>query len=162
MFKRPLMALCRQYMTSLSEQLLALNKTDDVARLLEIPALPLMRMRFQKPYRCYTIQKPNGRMRLIEAPKDELKIILRKLSLHLQCTYFFHRTPAAYGFVQQPRNAANKRNILTNARLHCKKKYLLNIDLSNFFHQITYGKLVRLFQTKPFCFPGELSGFWPS
>lgn len=85
--------------------------------------------------------------------------MLRKLNEFIQPVYFFCRSRAAFGFVQQPKNVNKKRSILTNAKLHCGKKYLLNIDLKDFFHQISRIRVTGIFHAEPFCFNTELSSF---
>lgn len=153
------MAVCKQYMSSLSQQLCSLKEIDNLASLLQSTTLQLMRLRFEKPYLTFEVSKNKGKQRLIESPKGELKKVLRILSNYLHCVYFFSRTPAAYGFIQQPRNAAKQKNILTNAKLHCGKKYLLNIDLKDFFHQVSHIRVISIFRSPPFNFNMELSNF---
>jgi hypothetical protein len=143
----------------LSQQFCAVNDVESVAALVETTPISLMRLRFEKPYLTFEVRKLKGKQRLIEAPKGELKTALKKLNNYLQCTYFFHRTPAAYGFIQQPRNTVKKKNILTNARLHCGKKYLLNVDLKDFFHQVSHVRVAGIFKSPPFQFNMELSSF---
>jgi hypothetical protein len=47
------------------------------------------------------------------------------------------------------------KNILSNAKRHLGKKYLLNIDLDNFFHQIDMKRLIVFFM-KPDIFRSML------
>jgi RNA-directed DNA polymerase len=152
-------AFSKPYMEALFHQICNTQNIADLADLLKISPLQLMRLRFEKPYFVFEVRKQTGKNRLIEAPKKEFKIVLRKLNDYLQCVYFFCRTPAAYGFVQQPRSANKKRNILTNAKRHCNRDYLLNIDLKDFFHQISYIRVINVFKSPPFNFDNELSNF---
>ena len=153
------MSFSREYMEVLFHQLRSVKRIEDLACLLQTETLLLMRLRFDKPYVVFHIKKPSGKERLIEAPAQELKSLLRKLNNYLQSAYFFARSSAAYGFVQQPRNAAVKRNILTNARLHCGKHFLLNIDLKDFFHQVTKTRVTAVFHNPPLSLSFELSCF---
>jgi RNA-directed DNA polymerase len=153
------MSFSKEHMQALHHRVCAVRSISDVAGLLQTGPLELMRLRFEKPYFVFEVRKQKGKQRLIEAPGKDLKQILRKLNDHLQAAYFFCRSQAAYGFVQQPKNANKKRNILTNAKLHCGKKYMVNIDLKDFFHQISRIRVAGIFRSAPFEFNTEVSGF---
>lgn len=153
------MAICKQYMQSLFTRVCAMKNIGCVAVLVETNPLQLMRLRFDKPYFVFEVRKQKGKTRLIESPKGELKLVLKKLNNYLQSAYFFCRTPAAYGFVQQPRHTQKKKNILTNAKLHCGKNFLLNIDMKDFFHQVSRLRVISIFKEPPFNFNLELSSF---
>ncbi|MGY6484720.1 reverse transcriptase domain-containing protein, partial [Vibrio parahaemolyticus] len=76
----------------------------------------------------------------IDAPKKELKKIQRFLANELAQVY----TPrnATHGFVKD-------RSIVTNASKHVDKKYVLNLDLEDFFGSIHFGRVRNLFQSHP-------------
>ncbi len=88
-------------------------------------------------YRTFHIPRRNGRERQIDAPTPTLKYIQRLIHESLVPIYGPH--PGAHGFVIQ-------RSILTNARNHTGRRYILNVDLADFFPSITrkriYGRLV--------------------
>ncbi len=88
--------------------------------------------------------------RKIEAPTGILKYLLDRLSDGLQWIYSEHRTPAAQGYIRSVKNDPDKRTIFTNAKKHLGKKYMLNIDLDNFFHQITSVKVAEVFSNGHF------------
>lgn len=97
-------------------------------------------------YRTLSIPRRNGRERRIEAPMPTLKYIQRLIHESLTRVYGPH--PAVHGF-------RSGRSIVTNAERHLGRRYILNIDLSDFFPSITrkrvYGRLVAepyLFQSK--------------
>lgn len=97
-------------------------------------------------FATFYIPKPgSNEKRLIEYPKGELARILDRLCDALQWLYLDHLTPAAYGFIRKVKPCADPRDIYTNAKRHLGKKYLLNIDLDDFFHQIDTNKLKNLF-----------------
>lgn len=97
-------------------------------------------------YMVFQIPKPgSNEKRIIEAPKGVLKHLLDKLADGLQWHYSDNRTSAAQGYIRSTKNDQDKRTIFTNARMHLGKKYLLNIDLDNFFHQITTEKVKGIF-----------------
>ena len=89
-------------------------------------------------YRTFHIPRRNGLQRRIEAPKTTLKYIQRLIHESLTCVYGPH--PGVHGFLPG-------RSIVTNARKHTRSRYILNIDLADFFPSITrkriYGRLVR-------------------
>lgn len=88
-------------------------------------------------YRTYRIPRRNGRERQIEAPIPTLKFIQRLIHESLTRVYGPH--PAVHGF-------RTERSIVTNAQNHVGRRWVLNIDLVDFFPSITrprvYGRLV--------------------
>ncbi|WP_419625406.1 reverse transcriptase domain-containing protein, partial [Thiolapillus sp.] len=54
----------------------------------------------------------------------------------------------------KPRNPVHGflkgRSIVTNAKQHKRKRYVLNIDLKNFYESINFGRVIGLFKAKPF------------
>lgn len=108
-------------------------------------------------YNTFTVPKRAGGNRWIEDPYPPLKQIQRKLNDHLQGVYYFVRTSAAYGFLVNARDDPSPRTIVTNARRHTGKKYLLNIDLQDFFHQVKTEKVIEIFERPPFRFPHRLA-----
>ena len=102
-------------------------------------------------YTVFSIPKKNGGDRRIEAPPDGLKRIQRRLNRVLQATY--RPMAPAHGFVAQ-------RSILTNARLHLRKgsrKWILNIDIKDFFPSITSRRVAGLLQAKPYELPSKVA-----
>ncbi|QXN26977.1 trypsin-like peptidase domain-containing protein [Shewanella putrefaciens] len=91
-------------------------------------------------YKRFSIPKKNGEFRLIEAPVKELKKVQRFIGSELAKVY----TPrgATHGFVRG-------RSIVTNASKHIDKKYVLNLDLEDFFGSIHFGRVRNLFQSHP-------------
>jgi RNA-directed DNA polymerase len=87
-------------------------------------------------YVRYTIPKSNGGKRTILAPKPELKAIQRKiLSALLERTTV---SPMAHGFVKE-------RSIITNAKQHVGREYVLRLDLKDFFPSITFKRVRGMF-----------------
>lgn len=89
-------------------------------------------------YKSFMIPKKNGKSRVIYAPQDELKIIQKKISQKLCETHSNYKeqhsikSTISHGYEQE-------RTIITNARNHKNKKYLLNIDISNFFSSFNFA-----------------------
>lgn len=97
-------------------------------------------------YKKFQINKKSGGKRIINAPVDELKSILRSLNFVLQCIY----TPqqAATGFV------INK-SIVDNARQHAGNNYVYNLDLKDFFHSFDRNRVKMGFMFEPFNLNGD-------
>ena len=91
----------------------------------------------RESYRTFDIPKRRGGKRMIEAPNPTLKYIQRLIHESLTKVYGPH--PAVHGF-------RSERSIVTNARSHLGRRYVLNIDIADFFPSITrkriYGRLV--------------------
>ena len=89
-----------------------------------------------KVYKTFDIPRRNGGQRRIEAPKPTLKYLQRLIHESLSQIYGPH--PSAHGFL-------SGRSIVTNAQGHRNSRYILNIDLADFFPSITrkriYGRL---------------------
>ena len=118
----------------------------DLALFLSVNVQNLQTLKPEEHYLTFQIPKPGKvEKRTIETPKDPLKPILSRISDSLQWLYSQNKTDAAYGFIRSGRNDADKRNIFTNAQRHLGKKYLLNIDLDNFFYQVDLVNVTNLF-----------------
>ncbi|WP_439842012.1 retron Ec67 family RNA-directed DNA polymerase/endonuclease [Aeromonas taiwanensis] len=95
-------------------------------------------------YTSFDIPKRNGEPRKIHAPSKELKDLQSRLSvLLLDCIDEINKerkiTPKlSHGFVR-------KRSIITNAKNHIHKKYVLNIDLNDFFGSFNFGRVRGFF-----------------
>lgn len=92
-------------------------------------------------YSSFNIYKKNGGIRRISSPNDELKFLLLRLKCLLEEIY--KPNPAASAFI-------SKRGITYNARKHLRKKYVLNIDLNDFYGQIHFGRIFGLLTSKPY------------
>ena len=135
---------------TLKTKFLALKTREDVADLLGIKDGSLRYFLYAiKPdnmYFDFIIKKKNGDDRHIHAPEEKLKTIQRKLADILNCVYRIK--PAAHGFVID-------KNIITNAKCHVKRKYVLNMDLENFFEQIHFGRVRGMLMKPPYSIGAE-------
>lgn len=99
-------------------------------------------------YTQIEIAKRHGGVRKIMAPVGSLKIIQRKLNEVLQAAY--KPTGVVHGFV-------DRRGIVTNASPHCRIKYVLNVDLADFFPTITFARVRGMFMGKPYNLPANIA-----
>lgn len=87
-------------------------------------------------YKIYRISKGNGKFRIITAPNPELKSLQKKIMNDLEKLPLHD---SAHGFIKG-------RSIATNAQPHIKKKFVLNIDLKDFFPSIKTKMVKALFK----------------
>ena len=124
-----------------------LQSTDtlsDVAYLLQFKPAALSYILFKLPsatkYRTFDIPKRNGGTRTITAPDDRLKLVQQRVSILLQnCLDEINKEKSrkdriAHGFKR-------RRSIITNARQHRNRRYVFNIDLTDFFPSINFGRV---------------------
>lgn len=135
----------------------ALSSKEALARLLHIPLNDLIHLSHNGSYRSFSIAKKTGGERLIETPDGKLKQVLDHLNRFLSACYYFQRTPPAYGFVVNAKNDRDRRNIVTNARRHLRKPFLLNMDLKDFFHSVSSTMVQDIFLQPPFRFSYDLA-----
>lgn len=83
-------------------------------------------------YRPFQIRKRSGGHRTIHAPHLGLKVVQRRLAKMLAENY--GKRGGVHGFIAD-------RGIITNARNHVRKRFVLNIDLKDFFKSINYGRV---------------------
>jgi RNA-directed DNA polymerase len=96
-------------------------------------------------YKTWEIKKKSGGTRRISAPKLGLYQVQSRLNAILQDCY--RPRQAAQGFVRG-------RNVRSNADPHVNRRFVLNVDLADFFPSIHLGRVRGLFLSPPFeCTP---------
>lgn len=95
----------------------------------------------QSHYFYKFLQKRKRGYRLIEAPKAELARVQERILREILDNVPAH--PAAHGFV-------HGRSILTNARPHVGKRFILKIDLEDFYPSVRYSRVVAIFRSLGF------------
>jgi RNA-directed DNA polymerase len=103
-------------------------------------------------YTSFKIKKKTGGTRIIESPDETLMAIQKKLNFYLQSYYYHIRPKHVHGFVFNPYRTTTNANILENAKMHVGKKYVLNIDLKDFFSNISAARVKKMFSSKHFIF----------
>lgn len=129
-----------------------LRTREDVATLLDLTDYQLRYYLYITPpkshYVEFKIPKRQGGVRQISAPKDALKLIQAKLNQVL-CAVYQPRA-CVHGFVIG-------RGIVSNAQRHVNRRYVLNIDLKDFFPSINFGRVRGLFMAAPYSLPSEVA-----
>ena len=124
-----------------------LTSLHDLAHFWEIPPSQLgyyaSRVDKTPLYTTFRIPRRNGRERQIEAPVRTLKFIQRLIHESLTRVYGPH--PAVHGF-------RSDRSIVTNAENHLGRRYVLNIDLVDFFPSITRPRIFGRLVAPPYLF----------
>lgn len=96
-------------------------------------------------YHSFSILKRDGGFRRIDAPKNVLLKIQMSLVNRLwevQESIWEnkgYRSKTAHAFIKG-------RGIITNAKIHRKKRFVINLDLENFFGSIHFGRVKGFFQ----------------
>jgi len=138
----------------LRDRFLSLQRTEDIADLFEVKYGDFLYWIYRTPesrrYTSFTIPKKNGTSRTIEAPSKNIKILQQKLNQVLMTVYQPKR--CVHGFVVHG-------SVKTNALQHVGRKYLLNIDLKDFFPSINFGRVRGLFMGKPHNLPQKVATF---
>lgn len=133
-------------------QFLALNDARELARFLGVAYEMFTFLLYRKPaagrYKSFTITKKNGQPRLIEAPIKPIRSMQRRLADVLLEIY--RPRKAVFGFV-------GGRSIVGNAEAHTNRRWILNIDIKDFFHSIHFGRVAAIFQGWRFKFNKELA-----
>ncbi|BDA80154.1 hypothetical protein LPTSP3_g30840 [Leptospira kobayashii] len=99
-------------------------------------------------YLNFEISKRNGNSRQINSPNSILKHIQNRIKLILEEN--FHPYSVVHGFV-------NDKSILSNAKKHLNAKWILNLDIENFFGTINFGRVLGLFLSKPYKFDKKIA-----
>ncbi len=104
-----------------------------------------------KYYRIFPIAKGKGKkVRIIESPKVGLKIIQSWLAHHLATNDNIPVSDSAYAFIP------GKNGIYEAAFRHCNAKWVLSIDLRDFFHSIDFDRVINGLENTGYTF--EQSG----
>lgn len=143
------------------DQIYKLRTRRDLASSLGIPYKKLTYILYKKGtdncYVSFHVPKRSGGEREICAPDDDLKEIQKKLASFLQDQRIQ---------MQEERNVPQLlshgfepgKNIFTNAKIHRNKRFVLNLDLEDFFGSIHFGRIVGyLEKNKSLAFSHEVA-----
>ncbi|MFD2706451.1 retron Ec67 family RNA-directed DNA polymerase/endonuclease [Salibacterium lacus] len=119
---------------------------NELADFLRIPRKKLSYILYKKKvdnlYHSFEIEKKNGGVRKIDAPMRELKDIQQKLTK----TLYKHQEQKWKDKQNNLSHAFEKnKGIITNAKIHRNKRFVLNIDLESFFESFHFGRVRGFF-----------------
>ena len=134
-----------------------LKTTNGLAKLLVYSPPEFTSIIKNASYREFKILKSKGGTRTIESPSEELRVLQKRLNLYLQSLYCMIKPKVAYGFVLSYQKEKRPHTILSNAQNHLNKKYVLNMDLKDFFHSISTVQVKEFFMHSPFKFSEDLA-----
>lgn len=148
----------------------------DFAQLLNFKPSALSYLLYELPnenkYTEFKIPKKSGGDRLIKAPDRRLKLVQRKLAYILNsCVQEIEKIaprkhPLSHGFKEKINFGTKKKpdylvlGIHTNAKCHRNKRYVLNLDLSDFFPSFNFGRVRGFFiKNNHFMLPPNIATF---
>lgn len=124
----------------------SLQTLSDLANLLEISQTQLRRYSYGRgrQYRTFAVKKRRGGERKLQEPSSGLKVVQQKLNQIFTAVY---DPPASvHGFVPN-------QSIATNANVHRRQTWVLNIDLKDFFPTINFGRVRGMLMARPYSLP---------
>lgn len=130
------------------ERLQETKSLSDLAKLLNYTPKGLAYVLYKTPtesrYHTFDIPKSRGGVRTIQAPEPHLKLLQRRLADLLgDCLEKIeaenpNRRRVSHGFHKG-------RSIVTNSKAHTKRRFVLNMDLKDFFGTINFGRVRGFF-----------------
>lgn len=136
-------------MKSLKE-LKACKDISDIARLIGYEPKKLAYILYKiddaKKYTSFEIPKATSGNRLIHAPVDELKLAQSRLAKHLQyCLEEIEKSQVISDNCVLAHGFKRKFSIASNASNHVGRKWVLNLDIKDFFPAINFGRVRGFF-----------------
>lgn len=133
---------------------------DELAELIGVHPRKLTYLLYKKHvenmYTSFEISKKNGGMRLINRPNKELRYVQHNLAVELYKYREFLLKEEINNNVSQA--FEKEKSIFTNARIHRNKRFIINIDLENFFDNIHFGRVRGyFFKNRYFELPEEVA-----
>lgn len=133
----------------------AAESVKDLARLLKMKASGLSYILYKMDpatkYSSFEIPKKSGGTRTIHAPTEKLKRAQKQLADLLQdCIQEQEKAYRTLTKDKRPERISHGfhrgRSIITNAQQHRHRRYVLNVDIENFFGSIHFGRVRGLLQ----------------
>lgn len=97
-------------------------------------------------YYGFEIPKKTGGVRKISAPLPILKMIQKKLAKRIWEKILFVRKDRHNTHTNLSHAYEKGKSIITNAFIHRNKRYVVNMDLENFFDSIHFGRVLGYFE----------------
>jgi len=138
-----------------------IKSRNDLATFLGIPLKKLTYVLYvkktEKYYKSFEIPKKNGESRIINAPQSDLKEIQKKLASGL-CKFHKEYIESEGVNLKISHAFEKEKGIITNAIIHRNKRYVLNIDLENYFESFHFGRVKGFFEkNKEFNLPIDVA-----
>lgn len=129
---------------------LSITTSEELASFFNIDnkKLNFLLYKIRTKYIQFEIPKKSGGTRKILSPIPPLKNIQDKLKNVLDEIY--NPSRVVHGYVDD-------KSIVSNAKKHAGRKYLLNVDLKDFFPSVNFGRIYGLFKAYPFKFPEKIA-----
>ena len=125
-----------------------LKTRNELADFLEIPRKKLSYILYVKGvdnlYSSFDIPKKNGGTRRIDAPMTDLKNIQKKLAEAL-CAHQRENWNKDGIIPNLSHGFESGKSIITNAKIHRNKRFVMNLDLENFFDCFHFGRVSGYF-----------------
>ncbi len=125
-----------------------INNTSLLQKKLTARDLNYLSITKDRRYNEYSIPKKNGKKRKINSPDNYLKRVQFLINRLFQIVFSDSKNYHSNGFL-------DGRNILRNAKPHTNKKYVLNIDLKDFFPSIEFRRVKTVLELSPFNLTGD-------
>lgn len=126
-----------------------IDTREELAILLDIPLRKLTYILYAQKvesyYVSFDIPKKSGGLRSINAPTGDLKDLQQKLSKIL--TDYYQEIINDENILAKVSNGFLKgKGIITNAYIHRNKRYILNLDIEDFFPSFHFGRVRGYFE----------------
>ena len=141
----------------LTRTFLRLASINDLRILVKTEFSTLLECINNDPYTEFSIPKKKGGTRLISAPNAPLIQVQNQLNNFLKAVYYSYKPACAHGFIYKPEDVNESHNIVSNAQVHVAMKFVMNIDLEDYFPSIKASRVRKLFKSKYFQFNDDVA-----
>jgi RNA-directed DNA polymerase len=144
-----------------ANEFLQVKDIDDVAQLIQVKTESLLEIieKSDESYYKFRIPKKRGGYREIDSPNGNLKLIQRRINYLLSVIYYGMKPACVHGFVKSVTEQSKSFSIASNAVVHVKAQYVLNMDIKDFFHSVDIWRVKRVFMSYPFFFENDMAAF---
>ncbi len=121
-----------------------LKNTPALCKMLQLPQDEIENLINNPHYMSFQIPKKGGGSRKILAPERKLKEVQSRLNDFFQAWYATLRPNEVHGFIRHYSHVSAAPGIMSNAKTHVGRKYVLNLDISDFFPGISAKRILDL------------------
>lgn len=140
-----------------AKKFLGIKNLQNLSVLLGMEPRYLLHFAHSPVYRSFKIPKSSGGYRHIDSPGRVHMSIQKRLNIYLQEVYISLRSDHVNGFIKRTGKDGPIIGIRSNASPHVGKGYVINVDLKDFFHSISAGRVRDMFTSEPFNFKRDLA-----